>query len=84
MYYVYVLKSQMNGDIYVGFSNDLRSRVKEHNSGKSSYTKGYRPWILIYYEAYREREDATKREVELKGHRAKEFLKEHIKESLSI
>ena len=81
---MYILKSQVNGDIYVGFSDDLRSRVKEHNSGKSSYTKGYRPWTLIYYEAYRMRKDATKREVELKGHKAKEVLKEHIKESLNI
>ena len=84
MFYVYVLKSEVNGDIYVGYSSDLKRRFKEHNEGESKFTKGYRPWTLIYYEAYRIREDATKREVELKGHRAKEFLKEHIKESLNI
>lgn len=84
MYYVYVLKSLANNDVYIGYSDDLRSRLREHNEGKSNYTRVYRPWTLIYYEAYRNKNDARKREVELKGHKAKEFLKEHIKESLNI
>ncbi len=53
-----------------------------HNDGKVKSTKAYRKWILVYYEAYRAKEDATKREVKLKIHAAKNKLKEQIKNSL--
>lgn len=84
MYYVYVLRSVVNGDVYVGFTDNLRRRYKEHNDGKSSFTKGYRPWILIYYEAFRSKNDATQREKELKQHKAKSFLMEHLHHSLIV
>ena len=84
MYYIYVLKSQENGDIYVGYSDDLRRRFVQHNHGGAKYTKAHIPWILVYYEAYKDKKDATKREKELKSHRPKEFLKEHLKNSLII
>jgi len=66
MFYVYLLKSQKNGRIYTGYTSDLRQRFKEHNSGKSPYTKNLRPWKLIYYEAYFSEYDAKKRERSLK------------------
>ncbi|MCE7863304.1 MAG: GIY-YIG nuclease family protein [Bacteroidetes bacterium CHB5] len=40
MWYVYVLKSQKNGKIYVGMSQDIDRRLAEHNSGKSKFTSG--------------------------------------------
>lgn len=82
MYYVYVLKSTKNKDIYIGFSNDLKTRYKSHNSGKVKSTKAYRPWKLIYYEAYGVKADATKREKELKMHAAKNELLKRLKKSL--
>jgi len=82
MFYVYVLKSRTNGDIYVGYSRDLRTRIDAHNKGKVKSTKAYKPWILVYYEAYKGKKDATKREKELKLHAAKKLLIEHLKESL--
>ena len=70
MYYVYWLKSLNNGKVYVGFTNDLRRRIKEHNSGKGGkYTKNKRPFSLIYYEAYRSESDAKRRESNLKLHK---------------
>ena len=62
MHYVYLLKSKKNGRLYTGFTDDLRQRVEDHNSGKSSYTKNNRPYVLVYYEAYASRDDAQKRE----------------------
>ncbi|OGH17257.1 MAG: hypothetical protein A3C30_01475 [Candidatus Levybacteria bacterium RIFCSPHIGHO2_02_FULL_40_18] len=82
MYYVYALKSSKNGDLYIGFARDLKKRVEQHNKGLSNYTKRYAPWLLIYYEAYRNKFDATKREKRLKlNHRAKEDLKLQITKS---
>lgn len=84
MYYVYALRSKKNGDLYIGYTEDLRKRFEWHNEGAVKATKHNRPWILIYYEAYREKMDATKRERQLKNHRVKEDLKEQLKYSLEI
>ena len=84
MYYVYVLKSDNNGDVYVGFSSNLKQRLETHNSGKVRSTKANKPWKLIYYEAYRGKLDATKREKNLKMHAAKNELLKRLKVSLKI
>ena len=82
MYYVYVLKSLENKDLYIGISDNLRKRFKDHNKGKVWLTKGYRPWELIYYEAYKSKRDITRREKQLKEHIAKDNLKLQLSYSL--
>ena len=66
MFYVYIIKSMKNSQLYLGSTNDLRRRLAEHNSGLSAYTKKYIPYTLVYYEAYLSEEDARKRESNLK------------------
>mgnify|MGYP001608754154 CR=1 FL=1 len=85
MFFVYILKSRKDNDLYLGYSYDLRKRLKEHNSGLVRSTKSRRPWRLVYYEAYTSRQDATKRENNLKL-RAKALrqLKIRIKRSLEV
>ncbi len=82
MYYIYVLKSIKNNDVYVGYSTDLKRRFSDHNKGFVRATRPNRPWLLVYYEAYKEKRDATKREKQLKMHRAKEDLKKLLRFSL--
>ncbi|MDO8657616.1 MAG: GIY-YIG nuclease family protein [Candidatus Levybacteria bacterium] len=82
MFYIYVLKSLKNGDIYVGFSDNLRERYKAHNNKRVKSTKVNVPWELVYYEAYKDKKDATKREKQLKEHKVKIDLKEQLKYSL--
>ena len=84
MYYVYVLKSDVNGDIYIGYSTDLRERYKSHNEGKVRSTKAYKPWKLVYYEAYKGKADATRREKRLKEHNKKDELRLQLEFSLKI
>ena len=84
MYYVYVLKSALNGDLYIGRCQNLRVRFKQHNLGKASATKAYRPWVLIYYEGYRDKKDTTVREKQLKNHAAKNSLLKQLGYSLKI
>jgi len=72
---VYAIKSESNGDIYVGIAKDAELRLKEHNSGKNRYTKGLRPWIILYREELPDWESARKREKYLKSGVGKEFLK---------
>jgi len=84
MFYVYFIKNEV-GKVYVGYTNDLRRRLKEHNSKQGGkYTKNKGPFELIYYEAYKSREDAEKREDNLKLHmRAYAQLKKRIEKSLT-
>lgn len=84
MHYVYILKSEINKDIYVGFSSDLKTRFQQHNSGKVKSTQAYKPWILVYYEAYLNKHDATQREKQLKNHAAKDVLKIQIQNSIDF
>ncbi len=66
MYQVYLLKSKKNGKFYLGYTNDIKRRLKEHNSGLVEYTRKYMPWVLIYYESFLSLEDAKNREKNLK------------------
>lgn len=83
MFYVYLLRSLKDGDIYVGYSNDLRRRLLEHNTGKSRSTRHRAPFELVYYEAYKAQSDAKWREWQLKRHaQAHSALKGRLKNSL--
>lgn len=68
MFYVYILKSKKDGKCYIGSTNDLKRRIKEHNNGKIFSTQNRKPLILIYYEAYRSEKDARIREQKLKNY----------------
>jgi putative endonuclease len=75
MWYVYAILSELNGFIYVGMCMNLERRLKEHNAGKSKFTKAYLPWRLIFKELVGERDKARVREKYLKSGIGKEFLK---------
>lgn len=66
MFFVYILKSKKDKGLYFGYTNDLRKRLKEHNLGLVESTKSRRPLYLVYYEAYASKQDAVKREHNLK------------------
>ncbi len=66
-YYVYILQSLKDTSLYIGFTVDLRKRAREHNEGKSRSTKPFRPYKLIYYEAFLCKADAENREIYLKS-----------------
>lgn len=75
MHYVYILKSEKNGKLYKGLTVDLKRRVREHNSGNSTFTKNNGPWKLVYYEAFLHKEDAVKEELFLKSGKGKDRIK---------
>ena len=66
MFYVYVLKISKGGQLYIGYTNDLKRRIKEHLSGQSQYTKHRLPKGLFFYEAFASEKDARCREINLK------------------
>lgn len=83
MFYLYILKSEKDDNLYIGSTNDLRRRLLEHNSGKVQSTMSRRPLELHYYEAYFNESEARHREYVLKKDgRALAQLKKRIRESL--
>ena len=67
MFYVYILQDD-SGKIYIGYSNNLRRRLIEHQKQRVYTTKRMLGPQLIYYEAYPTRESAREREKKLKQH----------------
>lgn len=66
MFYVYVLKSKKDNKLYIGYTNNLKKRVYQHNKGKNFSTAYRKPFSLVYYEAFKSQKDATTREKQLK------------------
>lgn len=80
MYFVYVLQSKKDGRHYIGFTIDLKNRYQEHYSGKVRATFYRRPLELIYYECYKNRKIAQRRERQLKGGEAHRALIKRLSE----
>jgi len=73
-YYVYVLESLKDGERYIGYTNNLRKRIEEHNKGLSFATKFRLPFKLIYFEGCLNMQDAKRRENYLKTTQGRRFL----------
>ena len=83
MFFVYILKSLKDKNLYIGSTNNLKKRYEEHNLGKVTSTKPRTPFKLIYYEAYVSEKDARHREHNLKLHaRALTQLKKRLEGTL--
>ena len=81
-YYVYVLQSLKDNKFYIGFTNDLERRLKEHEQGKNISTSKRLPVRLIYFEGHLSKEDAMRRESYFKTTKGKTTLRQILKESL--
>ncbi|MBI4239909.1 GIY-YIG nuclease family protein [Candidatus Uhrbacteria bacterium] len=82
-YYVYVIQNEL-GELYYGYTNELKQRIERHNKGLSFATKGH-TWRLIYFEGYKDKTDACNREKQLKCYgQALAQLKRRIGNSLRV
>lgn len=64
--YTYILRCA-DGTYYCGWTNNLDRRLKAHNEGKGAkYTRSRRPVALVYYEAFSTKDEAMRREYEIK------------------
>lgn len=52
MYYVYILQSSKSGQVYTGWTTDLKRRLRSHNLGENRATKSGVPWMIKYYSAF--------------------------------
>ncbi|MEP2239944.1 MAG: GIY-YIG nuclease family protein [Maribacter sp.] len=72
---MYILRSEADGRLYKGMTNNLRKRIEEHNSGKNKSTKGFLPWVLVYNEEFETRIEARVREKYFKSGIGRAYLK---------
>ena len=82
MYYVYVLKSETHKLLYVGYTGNLKRRLQEHLRGNTVTTKRLQMKNLIFYEAFKSKADAHRREKYLKSTKGHSSLKQIIRESI--
>ncbi len=78
---VYVIQSLKDGRFYVGMSENVDLRLKQHNKGMTTSTRFYKPWKLLFFEEYVSRAEARKREIYLKSGSGKEFIKSWLRSS---
>ena len=83
MFYVYVLQSLKDMQFYVGCTNNVEKRLKEHNSGLVKSTNNRRPLKLIYTEICLNKQDAIHREKYLKTSWGKRYIKNRLKNYLT-
>lgn len=81
-YYAYTLFSLRDKKLYAGYSDNLKTRIKDHIDGKVRSTKNRRPLVLIHYEAFSNREDAKAREKFLKSGFGRGQLKKALQNKL--
>jgi putative endonuclease len=82
-YCVYILFSQKDNMLYIGFSTNVEARLEKHNSGGCKSTVGRRPLILIFCEYYMFEDDALKREMYFKINMGKKAIKLMLRNTLS-
>jgi putative endonuclease len=78
MFFVYILQSEFDSSFYIGYTKDVFERLKGHNNGKTPYTKKKIPWKLVYYEVFKIKSDAIKRENFLKRQKNRDFYQKLI------
>ena len=79
LFYVYILQSEADAErFYTGFTDDLRTRIRHHNSGRILHTAKWKPWRLKTYIALSDRSRAAQLERYLKSASGRAFTKKHL------
>ena len=79
-FYIYVLKSSKDKQLYIGYTNNLVRRIEEHTKGLSFATKFRLPFKLIYFEGCTDDKDTKRREYYLKTTQGRRFLGLRLRE----
>jgi len=80
MYFVYILENENNRH-YIGCTKDIDKRLREHNSGKTRWTRDKGIWKVVYVESLTSREDAFRREKQIKSYKGGRAFKSLLKKA---
>jgi putative endonuclease len=76
-YVVYILYSESLGKYYVGHTNNIKERLKRHNTGRSTYTSKGMPWNLAKEYLCASRSEAVQLEKEIKSRGIKRYIEDN-------
>ena len=76
LFSVYILYSQGTERYYVGSTQDVPKRLREHNAGKSLSTRAGAPWQLVLVEEFATRSEAVRHEARVKGRGIERYLED--------
>lgn len=79
---VYILQSEKNKRYYIGSTNDIVRRLKEHNFGKVASTRAIRPLVLRCFILCKDLTKAKKSEFRLKQYKRRDIIEKIIKDSI--
>lgn len=79
-YWVYILKSNLDGNFYVGSTGNLEDRLKRHFAGRSKATKHRLPLRLVWFRQFNNKSEAVKTERYIKKCRNHQFIEKLIQE----
>lgn len=82
MYYLYILKNPITDRYYIGSTNNIERRLKEHISGKTRTTRILQTYTLVYKEGYNSEKEAREREKKLKSYKSKKYIEWLIRSSI--
>ena len=81
MFTVYALYAPQYNKIYIGYTSDLEQRMLSHNKlGKKEWTIKFRPWDLVFTEEFDSKDQAMRREKQLKSAKGRAFVRMKVKE----
>ena len=78
MYTVYILYSHKIDRYYIGYSNDITRRLDEHNRRKGKFTDRGIPWVIVYTEDFKSKEEAVERESYIKSQKSRIYIESLI------
>ncbi len=82
-YFVYVILTSDTKQFYVGYSTDLKQRLKDHRNKKGAkFLKFHSHFSLVYYEVYQNKTDARRQELFYKTGRGREVLRRKLQETI--
>jgi len=73
-YSLYIIYSLTLDRYYVGHTENITTRLEQHNNGISTFTSKATDWKLVYSEPYQTREEARKRETEIKKKKSRKYI----------
>ena len=85
MHFVYIIYSKDFDKYYVGETEDVERRLFYHNHGeKSTFTKRYRPWVLVKHWQFEDKTKARKAEIFIKKQKSRKFIERLINDEADL
>jgi len=76
---VYILYSDSRNKFYIGYTSDLEERIRRHNQKSKGFTGNVNDWEVVYIEHFETKEQAHKRELQIKSWKSRIKIQELIK-----